>query len=392
MFEREKFPRFHIGESLLPFSMSAFERLGVMPKLEAAGFIPKYGAEIASADGGRDTRFYFKDGFRSQRATAFQVPRAEFDKILLDHATEAGAEVREETAVERLEFHRDHVELVARPAGGEPEMVRSRYLLDCSGRHTLVASHFDLKRSYPNLRKFAIYAHYEGVETPCGIDGTLTRMVRADDHWFWMIPLSSERTSIGVVMDTARFKQFDDKPEAVLERLITASPVMNHRMRQAGRVTKVLRERRLLVSESPPLRGPLAALWRRGRFIDPVFSSGVFLATYGAEQAAEAIESALANPSRGRTAFRQYASRLGAVMKFYLRFVEGWYRREFMETLLNPREFFDVVPAVNAMLAGNLGGSFALRWRLWLFLGIVSLQRWFPISPRLSEPEPALAS
>jgi FADH2-dependent halogenase len=391
--EREKFPRFHIGESLLPFSMTAFERLGVMPKLEAAGFIPKYGAEIASADGGRDTRFYFKDGFRSQRATAFQVTRADFDKILLDHAAESGAEVREETSVERLEFHRDHVELGVRPAGGEAETVRARYLLDCSGRHTLVGAHFDLKRSYPSLRKFAIYAHYEGVETPCGIDGTLTRMVRADDHWFWMIPLTPERTSIGVVMDTARFKQFDDKPDAVLQRLITASPVMNHRMREAARTTKVYatgdysyRNRRIH-GDRWLLCGDAAG------FIDPVFSSGVFLATYGAEQAAEALESALANPARRRAAFRQYSSRLGAVMKFYLRFVEGWYRREFMETLLNPREFFEVVPAVNAMLAGNLGGSFALRWRLWLFLGIVALQRWFPISPRLSdESEPALAS
>jgi len=390
VFEREKFPRFHIGESLLPFSMSAFERLGVMPKLEAAGFIPKYGAEIASADGGRDTRFYFKDGFRSQRATAFQVTRADFDKILLDHAVESGAEVREETAVERLDFHRDHVELDVRPASGEAETVRARYLLDCSGRHTLVGAHFDLKRSYPNLRKFAIYAHYEGVETPCGIDGTLTRMVRADDHWFWMIPLTPERTSIGVVMDTARFKQFDDKPEAVLQQLITASPVMNHRMREAARTTKVYasgdysyRNRRLY-GDRWLLCGDAAG------FIDPVFSSGVFLAILGAEQATEALEMAFAQPARRRAAFRQYSSRLGAVMNLYLRFVDGWYRREFVETLLNPREFFDVVPAVNAVLAGNLGGSFDLRWRLWLFHGIVALQRFFPISPRLTEA--ALAS
>jgi FADH2-dependent halogenase len=388
--EREKFPRFHIGESLLPFSMAAFERLGVMPKFEAAGFLPKHGAEIASADGARDTRFYFKDGYRSQRATAFQVTRADFDKILLDHAAETGADVREETAVERLEFFRDRVELVARRAGGEPESIRARYLLDCSGRHTLVASHFDLKRSYPNLRKFAVYAHYEGVETPCGIDGTLTRMVRADDHWFWMIPLSPDRTSVGVVMDTARFKQFDDTPEAVLERLITASPVMGQRMHAAARVTKVYasgdysyRSRRLH-GDRWLLCGDAAG------FIDPVFSSGVFLAIFGAEQAVEALETAFATPSRAPVAFRQYAGRIGAVMKLYLRFVDGWYRREFIETLLNPREFFDVVPAVNAVLAGNLGGSFDLRWRLWLFHGIVTLQRFLPISPRLSEA--ALAS
>ncbi len=102
VFERERFPRFHIGESLLPFSMDAFERLGLLPKLDAAGFIRKYGAEITSGCGSGEIRFYFKDGFRSKTPTAFQVERSKFDKILLDHARECGAHVREETAVEDI--------------------------------------------------------------------------------------------------------------------------------------------------------------------------------------------------------------------------------------------------------------------------------------------------
>jgi 2-polyprenyl-6-methoxyphenol hydroxylase-like FAD-dependent oxidoreductase len=118
-------------------------------------------------------------------------------------------------------------------------------------------------------------------------------------------------------------------------------------------------------------------------FIDPIFSSGVFLAILGGEQAAGALATALDCPGRGRAAFRDYSRRLTKVMNLYLRFVKGWYRREFVETLLNPQEFFEVVPAVNAVLAGNLGGAFALRWRLWLFHGLVTLQRFLPISPRL---------
>jgi 2-polyprenyl-6-methoxyphenol hydroxylase-like FAD-dependent oxidoreductase len=102
VFEREKFPRFHIGESLLPFSMEAFERLGIMPKLEAAGFVQKHGAEITSGCGHGEIRFYFRDGFRSRRSTAFQVERSRFDKILLDHARECGAQVREQVSVEDL--------------------------------------------------------------------------------------------------------------------------------------------------------------------------------------------------------------------------------------------------------------------------------------------------
>jgi FADH2-dependent halogenase len=381
--EREKFPRFHIGESLLPFSMTALERLGVMEKIQAAGFVVKHGAEIASTDGARDTRFYFKNGFQSQRATAFQVPRAEFDKLLLDHAAEAGADVREETPVEGIEFHDDHVALALKPKTGAPEVITARYVLDCSGRHAVVGTKFDLKCTYPDLRKFAVYAHYEGVETPPGIEGTLTRMVRAEDHWFWMIPLPGGRTSVGVVLDTAEFRKFDAPPQDVLHQLVTASPVMAERMRRAARVSKVYasgdysyRNRRLHGARWL-LAGDAAG------FIDPIFSSGVFLAILGGEQAAAALATALDCPGRSRAAFRDYSRRLTKVMNLYLRFVKGWYRREFVETLLNPQEFFEVVPAVNAVLAGNLGGAFALRWRLWLFHGLVALQRFVPISPRL---------
>lgn len=383
VFEREKFPRFHIGESLLPFSVTAFDRMGVMPKIEAAGYMKKFGAEIVTNDGARDTRFYFKDGFRSQRESAFQVLRSDFDKLLLDHAAESGAEVREETAVDDVEFLREGVRLTVRSRESESQSVEAGYLLDCSGRHTVIGSKFDLKRAYPNLRKFAVYAHYDGVPLPEGIDGTLTRMVRAEDFWFWMIPLSMTRTSVGVVMDTDHFKRMGESPQAVLERLIRESPVMSRRMETAERVTKVYasgdysyRNRRLS-GERWLLAGDAAG------FIDPIFSSGVFLAILGGEQAADAFDLALRDPRRRAAAFRNHAHRLDAVMKLYLRFVEGWYRREFVETLLNPREFFEVVPAVNAVLAGNLGGSFEMRWRLWLFHAIVALQRFTPISPRL---------
>ncbi len=382
--EREKFPRFHIGESLLPFSMATFSRLGVAGKIEAAGYVVKHGAEVSSSDGERETRFYFKNAFRSPAATAIQVPRADFDKLLLDHSRACGAEVREETTVERMDFAAGHVELELKGVGGSADIVRARYLLDCSGRHAVVGTRFDLKRTYPHLRKFAVYAHYEGVETPCGIDGTLTRMVRADDHWFWMIPLSPTLTSVGVVMDTDDFRRFDARPEEVLNQLIAASPVMTERMRLATRVSKVhasgdysYRNRRLH-GDRWLLAGDAAG------FIDPIFSSGVFLAVLGGEQAADALDAALKNPACRTARFRDYSRNLTKVMKLYLRFVEGWYRREFIETMLNPQEIFQIVPAVNAVLAGNLGGDFALRWRLWLFHAIVAVQKFVPLSPRLA--------
>src|SRR5438046_614927 len=133
VFEREKFPRFHIGESLLPFSTQTFDRLGVREKLDRT-FLPKYGGEIVAACGTRGVKFYFKDGFRSRRDRAYQVTRSEFDKLLLDHSRENGAEVREETEVKNIAFENERVRTDIENSAGADETIAARYLLDCSGR------------------------------------------------------------------------------------------------------------------------------------------------------------------------------------------------------------------------------------------------------------------
>src|SRR6185503_1851806 len=137
--ERDKFPRFHIGESLLPFSTQTFDRLGVREKLDRT-FLPKFGGEIMSACGSRGIKFYFKDGFRSQRDRAYQVTRSEFDKVLLDHSRQSGADVREEAEVTQLEFADDCVKIDIEGPNGTKSSVEARYLLDCSGRQTILGS------------------------------------------------------------------------------------------------------------------------------------------------------------------------------------------------------------------------------------------------------------
>ncbi len=384
VFEREKFPRFHIGESLLPFSMAALDRLGVMEKVEAAGFMPKHGAGVSTGTGEREVQFYFKNGFRPERETAFQVERSRFDELLLDHAEEAGAEVFQETSVSGVDFSEEGVELSVRGKDGVERRESARYLLDCSGRNAVVGQKFDLKRVYPKLRKFAIYAHYDGVVMPDGVDGTLTRMVRTEDAWFWLIPLTRERVSVGVVMDTARFKAAGLSAEAMLEREIGGADAVRERMRDARLVSKVYAGGDYSYRSERLHGGRWLAAGDAAGFIDPIFSSGVFLALLGGERAADALDAALTDGRVAGREFSAYSRELRSVMKLYLGFVNGWYRREFVETLLNPTEFFDVVPAVNAVLAGNLGRDFAIRWRLWVFRAVVTVQRWVPLSPRVA--------
>ena len=393
VFEREKFPRFHIGESLLPFSVGTFDRLGVREKLDA-NFIPKYGGEIVSACGTKGVKFYFKDGFRSQRDRAYQVTRSEFDKVLLDHSRENGAEVHEETEVTKLDFASDRVKINIE-ANGARSTIEARYLLDCSGRQTMLGSLMKVKKTYDHLQKFSVFAHYEGVDRLPGKDATLIRMVRGLDRWFWLIPLTDTRTSVGVVMDTTTFRKEKLSPETALEKFIAEQPLMRERMKNAVRVSPVYSagdysyRNRQLAGDRWLLVGDAAG------FIDPVFSSGVFLAIMSAEKAADTLDEVLSDESKRARAFRKYEKTVQRIMDIYLTFVTAWYKRgkEFLEVFLNPTETMQIAAAVNAVLAGNSGKSFAVKWRMWVFYFFVYAQRFFAFSPRLPlMPKPAAAS
>ncbi len=383
--EREKFPRFHIGESLLPFSTQTFDRLGVREKLDRT-FLPKYGGEIVAACGTRGVKFYFKDGFRSRRDRAYQVTRSEFDKLLLDHSRENGAEVREETEVKKIAFKPDRVTIDIETSTGASEALEARYLLDCSGRQTVLGNFYNLKRTYDHLQKFSVFAHYENVDRADGIDGTLIRMVRGLDRWFWMIPLTQTRMSIGVVMDSATFRAMRLSPEAALEKCIAEQPMVFERMKRAERVSPVYSagdysyRNAKFFGDRWLLAGDAAA------FIDPVFSSGVFLAIMSAEKAADTLDEVLRSEWRRRRLFKNYSRCINRIMDVYLTIVNSWYRRgkEFIEVFLNPTDTMQIAAAVNAVLAGNEGKSFQIKWRMWLFYFFVNAQRFLPLSPRLS--------
>ena len=391
--EREKFPRFHIGESLLPFSMQTFTRLGLQEKLRAH-FVEKFGGEIAEAGGEKAAKFYFKDGFASRTDRSYQVTRSKFDKMLLDHAGESGAEICEETPVDDVSFDDNGVTIFLRrdapprvPGRAEtpPANIRARYLIDASGRNSVVGNKFNLKKSYQHLQKLSLFAHYESVEREAGIDGTLTRMVRTLDSWFWIIPLENDRTSIGVVLEAADFKKSGLSAERFFERAIAEQPLVRNRVGDGRRVSQVYTaadfsyRSQKLTGDRWLLAGDAAG------FIDPVFSSGVFLAVLAGEHAADVLHDVLDHPKRARRLFRHYERLVNRAMDVYLRFVESWYAgKEFIEVFLTPTQLFQIPPAVNAVLGGNIGNRFAIRWRMELFYLIVRLQKRWTMCPRLS--------
>jgi 2-polyprenyl-6-methoxyphenol hydroxylase-like FAD-dependent oxidoreductase len=246
----------------------------------------------------------------------------------------------------------------------------------------VIGAHFKLKKNYPHLQKLSIFAHFEGVERPEGRDGTLTRMVRAIDRWFWSIPLKEGRTSIGVVLDASTYKDSKLSPEEFLRQAIEEQPRLMERMQDAERVGPVhvaadfsYRCERF-TGERWMLAGDAAG------FIDPVFSSGVFLAVLAGEQCADALHEVLEHPGRQRRLFRRYEKNINKAMDIYLRFVDAWYSKEFIEVFLHPQDFLQIPQAVNAVLGGNVGTSFAVRWRMGVFYTLVRLQKYFALAPR----------
>jgi flavin-dependent dehydrogenase len=211
-------------------------------------------------------------------------------------------------------------------------------------------------------------------------------MVRGLDRWFWTIPLTETRTSVGVVMDTAAFRETKLAPQIALEKFIAEQPLMVERMKNAVRVSPVYsagdfsyRNTRL-DGERWLLAGDAAG------FIDPVFSSGVFLAIMSAEKAADTLEEVLRDESKRKRLFSKYSRTVNRIMDVYLTFVNAWYRRgkEFLEVFLTPSDTVQIAAAVNAVLAGNEGKSLAIKWRMWLFYFFIWVQRHYPIVPRLS--------
>ncbi len=383
LLEREKFPRFHVGESLLPYNHAIFEELGLLPILEKAGFPAKRGAQFHIADGSKGTAFVFGKGRFTRHPAAFQVERSRFDEILLRHAESCGAEVREEFSVKRTANDADGVEVEGIGRDGSRATFRARFLVDATGRDNLTGNRDGLRDMNPKLRKLAVFAHFSGVRLDPGTAGGDTVIVRLENKWFWVIPVGVDKVSVGVVMERDEFAAAKSTPGEVFERWRDSSVAMKERLADARRLTEYH-----VTSDwsyrNRSFHGPrLVRVGDAAGFIDPIFSSGVFLAMHSARIAAHAIDDALAGGGDGAAGFVRYERRMRDALGIYSEMVEKFYTTPFMELFLEPRDKWQIAAAINAILAGELEGGWRLRWRMRLFFMLVWLQEKRPFMPRI---------
>jgi FAD-dependent halogenase len=317
--EKEKFPRHQIGESLLPSTVHGVCRLtGVSAELEKAGFNRKRGGTYRwGANPGLWTfAFSVSPKMASPASYAYQVERSKFDKILLDHARKMGADVRESTAVTGLVYDEERVQGVSyRDAEGNAGVIHARYVVDASGNQSRIYNGIGGSRKYSDFfRSIALYGYFEGGKRLAPPNSGNILSAAFDSGWFWYIPLTETLTSVGAVVRREMAEKVQGDPERALMSLIEECPIIQDYLRGARRVTTGdygrLRTRKDYSYHNTKFWRPgMALIGDAACFVDPVFSTGVHLATYSALLAARSINSVLADILDEESAFREFERR-----------------------------------------------------------------------------------
>lgn len=388
--EKETFPRFRIGESLLPHGNALLRETGVWPKVEAAGFIPKYGASFHLADGSADKEVIFSRGLVPGLDRTYQVERARFDALLLDHARETGAEVRTGVTVRAVSSDDQGHTLSIESAGTASELT-SRWVVDAGGRDLFFPS--ELKRELdPSVfpKRVAIYSHFRGVARPAGDAAGHTVIVRLPDGWFWIIPIDAERTSVGLVTTSESMRAARTTPAAFFDQAVASSTKLRELMAGAEptmsfHVTADYSYfRRELAGERFILAGDA------GGFFDPIFSSGVYMACYSAKLAAALIVRAhrddrVLTTSERRRYTRTVKSHAGVFQKL----ITAFYDNDSFSVFMCPKPPLGLSPAITSIVAGHSRMTWPIWWRFRVFLLVCRLQRRWSLVPDLHVGEPS---
>lgn len=363
--EKATHPRFHIGESLLPKNLPILERLGVLDEVRAIG-VYKPGAELISPDHAERQSFRFGEALDPEPPYAYQVHRAAFDEILLRNARRAGADIREGCTVTDVDFGRETQRVVYTQNDRQSEC-RARLVIDATGRDGFLARRFGIRRQNKAHNSAAIFAHFEGVPAAAwDIPGTIG-LYWFEHGWFWMIPLTDGKTSIGAVCMPDYLKSRRGSLEDFFFDTIRLCPKLWEHVEPARLATPVRSAGNYSYRADRAFGPGYLLLGDAYAFIDPVFSSGVYLAMSSAERAAEAVDAALDRPAEAKRLFAGLQRRtdrgIARFSWFIYRFNTPALRRIFM----GPRNVLGMRQAVISMLAGDVYRNGDLGWRLALF-------------------------
>lgn len=331
LFEARAFPRYHIGESLIPHTYGTLDRLGLLPKLRASDYTPKYSVRFVSPSGQESNPFYFSETIEGEPSRTWQVERSTFDKLCLDHARECGVDVRMETKVQQVLFEGDRATgLRVQSADGESYDLPARVVVDASGRSTVIGAQLGLKGPVPGLRKAALWSYYKGGKRLEGIDaGETTMSMIRGRGWFWYIPLPDDVVSVGIVAAPEYLMLDAAQPEQVFEREVAACAPLMERLAAAKNCAPVRCLRDLAYVNRRTCGDGWVMIGDARAFLDPIYSSGLFLALASAELAAAAIDDALAAGDVSAARLGSFEAALGAGLEVFRRPIHAFYDPDF---------------------------------------------------------------
>jgi len=357
--EREKFPRYHVGESLIPYTYFPLERIGMIERMKKSHFPSKYSVQFVGRSGNLSQPFYFFEHLKHEAACTWQVLRSEFDQMLMDNAREKGAEVLEETKVtETIDEDGTVSGVRAKPKDGGTLEFRAPITIDASGRDSLSMLRNNWRVRDDQLKKISIWTYYKGALRDPGRDEGATTIASIPERgWFWYIPLPDDMVSVGVVAESDYLYCDTRDLEEIFLREVTNNRWIEKHL-AIGRRTEPLRvtgefsyRSRYTAADGLVLTGDAFG------FLDPVFSSGLFFALRGGELVADAVDAALTAGDYSAGRFNDYANEMCSGMEAMRRLVYAFYDHGFSFADLM-KEHPDLSPDLTDCLIGNLSRDF----------------------------------
>jgi flavin-dependent dehydrogenase len=388
LLERDRFPRFHIGESQLPWSNEIFRALGVDEAIAAAGFVQKWGASFRAFDGITEQYADFAAAVETPTPQTIQVPRGRFDEILLRHAARCGATVLEGHRALEAAIEADGVTLRFVGAEGTERALRVGAVVDASGRAGLLARKLGRHEVDPLLRNIAVHAQYEGVPRSEGRRaGDIRMFTRPDMGWIWFIPLSETAMSVGAVIPQAVHRlHAKPTPEESLEGYLAETPAAALLLRQARRISPARFDADYSYLGTRLAGDRWVAVGDAAAFLDPIFSTGVLLAMQAGLEAADALHAGLIAGDLSSQHFADYERRVRRRYHHFRRFAVGFYDQDFRALWFARSPRRGIFRALLSVLAGNWRPSLPTRLRLEIFFGLVALRRLCRLLSRAGRP------
>lgn len=358
LLEKAHHPRFHIGESLLPANLPLFERLGVADEVRAIG-MEKWGAEFVSPQHDMAQVFNFAEAWNKEMPYAYQVPRAEFDTILIRNAAAKGVEVHEGCKARAVDFQPDNSTIVrAEHDDGRQVEYKARFVVDASGRDTFLANRFQIKHRNPKHNSSAVYGHFSGARRHEGQAAGNITILWFEHGWFWFIPMMNDVTSVGMVTWPYYMKT---KGERSLQQFlmdgIARCPMLAERLKMATLVNEVEATGNFSYVSERNHGANYLLLGDAYAFIDPVFSSGVLFAMNSGMIGAEAVDTCLRNPAQAPAALKRFDRLMKHGPKEFSWFIYRMTNPIMRDFFMYPKNVFRVKEALLSVLAGDIFGK-----------------------------------